>query len=100
VFAGLPVGLVGKKYAENETGNPIVALLFPIGVGAGVGIGLDALFAPSRTVFERTLSMRAQVSAAIVPGVMPLAWRSASGDVPRTVEIEAAAPSLLVVDEW
>lgn len=50
---GVAFGLALKSYAYNEGGNEAAALMLPIAVGLGAGIGIDALLVRSRTVFER-----------------------------------------------
>ena len=51
--AGVPFGLALRSYAHNEGGNQAGALLFPIGVGAGAGLAIDAALAIDRTVYVR-----------------------------------------------
>jgi hypothetical protein len=50
---GVPFGLALKSYAHNEGGSEGLAVLMPIGVGLGAGIGIDALLVRPRTVYER-----------------------------------------------
>ena len=66
--AGIPFGIALRSYAYNEGGNEAGALLFPIAVGLGTGVAIDALLVRPRTVFERTPSTRAQLSVIVGPG--------------------------------
>ena len=66
--AGVPFGLALKSYAHNEGSTETGALLFPIGVGLGVGIAIDAFLVVPRTVFERAASTRAQLLLVVGPG--------------------------------
>jgi hypothetical protein len=50
---GVPFGLALKSYAHNEGGSEGLAVLMPIGVGLGAGIGIDALLVKPRTIYER-----------------------------------------------
>ena len=49
---GVPFGLALRSYAHNETGNEAWALAFPILVGLGTGVAIDALMVRPRTVFD------------------------------------------------
>ena len=51
--AGVPFGLALRSYVHNEGGSEAGAVLFPIGVGAGAGLALDAVLATNRTVYVR-----------------------------------------------
>jgi len=66
--AGIPFGIALRSYAHNEGGNEAGALLFPIAVGLGSGIAVDALLVRPRTVFKRTPSTRARLSVIVAPG--------------------------------
>lgn len=66
--AGIPFGLALKSYAHNEGATETRALLFPIGVGLGVGIAIDASLIVPRTVFERAASTPAQLRLIVGPG--------------------------------
>jgi hypothetical protein len=66
--AGLPFGIALKSYAHNEGDNEAGALLFPIAVGLGAGVAIDALLVRPRIVFERAPSTRTQLSVIVMPG--------------------------------
>lgn len=65
--AGIPFGIALRSYAHNEGGSEAGALLFPIAVGLGAGIAIDALLVRARTVFERVPSTRAQFVVIVGP---------------------------------
>jgi hypothetical protein len=50
---GVPFGLALKSWAYNEGGNEAWALAFPVLVGLGTGIAIDAFLVVPRTVFDR-----------------------------------------------
>jgi hypothetical protein len=60
--AGIPFGVVLKAYVHNEGGSEAGALAFPVAVGAGAGLAIDALLVRPRTVFERRVPPRTVVS--------------------------------------
>jgi hypothetical protein len=49
---GVPFGLALRSYAHNEAGNEAWALGFPILVGLGTGVAIDAFMVRPRTVFD------------------------------------------------
>lgn len=51
--AGLAAGLPLKSLVDNETGEGDSVLAFFLGVGIGAGVGIDALFGSSPTVYRR-----------------------------------------------
>jgi hypothetical protein len=63
---GVPFGLALKSWAHNEGGNEAGALAFPILVGLGTGLAIDAFLVVPRTVFDR-LSPRAIVVPLLTP---------------------------------
>jgi hypothetical protein len=63
---GVPFGLALKSWAHNEGGSEAGALSFPILVGLGTGIAIDAFLVVPRTVFDRLLPR-----ATLVPIVAP-----------------------------
>jgi hypothetical protein len=63
---GVPFGLALKSWAHNEGGNEAGALAFPILVGLGTGIAIDAFLVVPRTVFDR-LSPRATLVPIVTP---------------------------------
>jgi hypothetical protein len=63
---GVPFGLALKSYAHNEGGSEAGALAFPILVGLGTGVAIDAFLVVPRTVFDR-LSPRATLAPIVTP---------------------------------
>jgi hypothetical protein len=59
---GIPFGFALKSYAHNEGGNEAGALAFPIMVGLGTGVLIDAFLVRPRTVFERAFSTRSRLA--------------------------------------
>jgi hypothetical protein len=64
---GIPFGLALKSYAHNEGGSEAGALAFPILVGTGTGIAIDAFLVTPRTLFDRLTSRRATVIPIVGP---------------------------------
>ena len=52
VGIGVPFGLALRSYTHNEAGNETWALAFPILVGLGTGVAIDAFMVRPRTVFD------------------------------------------------
>ncbi|HEY1308883.1 MAG TPA: hypothetical protein VGF24_35315 [Vicinamibacterales bacterium] len=64
---GIPFGIALREYAVNEGGSQAGAMAFPMAVGLGAGIGIDALVAVPRTVFERKSPPQAAFSFVVAP---------------------------------
>ena len=58
---GILPALALSEYAHNEGGDSAIALI-PIGLGAAVGIGIDALLSTKRTMYERNPNQRLTLS--------------------------------------
>src|SRR5262245_48691576 len=55
--AGILPAIALSAYAHNEGGDSAIALA-PIGLGAAVGIGIDALLSTKKTMYERKPNQR------------------------------------------
>jgi hypothetical protein len=66
--AGIPFAVGVSSYAYNE-GSSESAAFFPIAVGLGAGIGIDAAIGSSKTVYERSPGRTVTVSPMIDPQV-------------------------------
>ena len=64
---GVPFGLALRSYAYNEGGSEAWALSFPILVGLGTGIAIDAFLVTPRTIFDRLTPRRATVVPIVTP---------------------------------
>jgi hypothetical protein len=65
---GIAAGAALASYADNEGGSQAAAWMFPIGIGLGTGIGIDALVNLPRTVYRRKPAAQVSVAPIIAPG--------------------------------
>jgi hypothetical protein len=59
--AGILPAVMLSEYTSNEGGNSAAALV-PIGLGAAIGIGVDALLAKNHTMYQRNPNQRLTLS--------------------------------------
>jgi hypothetical protein len=66
--AGIAAGAALASYAENEGGSQAAAWMFPMAIGLGAGIGIDALVNFPRTVYRRKPVAQVNVAPILAPG--------------------------------
>jgi hypothetical protein len=63
-----------SSYTNNEGGSSAWAAM-PIGVGAAMGVGIDALLSKNRTVYQRNANQRVTLTPLWIETEGAFAWR-------------------------